>query len=510
MAPEVTQRTLDCAPSASVKRKMAMGAAWMMLFKVVDRCMGLISTMILARLLVPADFGLIALATSLIAMLELIGAFGLDTAIVQHADARPEHFNAVWTFNLLFGLGIGIIIACLAGPAAWLYGDPRLVPVMYVLGLRQAVQGFENVGVIAFRKEMSFEKEFKYLVIKRLATSIIVTIPLAFLLRNYWALLAGSLMGTCIGVAFSYFLHPYRPRLCLKALGQLMNFSKWLFVTNLVEFAYGRVADLIVAGWAGPAALGSLAMARDIAAMVSHDLAAPVHRAVFPGYVKLSSNRALLREGYLKVTSIVLLFVVPGAVGLALLAEPIVLLMLGDKWKNTVILIQVLSINGAVAVLVSTAHYANLAVGMSRSTSLVLATHACFSVPLLLWWVPALQTRGAAWALLAASVATAPLNFYLLTKAIKFGRHELFEILSRPVAGSLLMLAVILVLKAYWSTPATWQGKVAYIFGVASAGAAVYVGAVFLHWKHKNNPESAEAWVFGRAAQFFNTFRSRD
>jgi O-antigen/teichoic acid export membrane protein len=442
-------------------------------------------------------------------MLELLGAFGLDTAIVQRADARPEHFNAVWTFNLLFGLGMGIVVACLAWPAAWLYGDPRLVPVMYVLALRQAVQGFENVGVIAFRKEMSFEKEFKYLITRRLATSIIVTLPLAFLLRNYWALLAGSFMGTCIGVAFSYFLHPYRPRLSLKALGQLMNFSKWLFVTNLVDFVYGRVSDLVVGGWAGPAALGSLAIARDVAGMASHDLAAPIHRAVFPGYVKLSNDRALLRAGYLKVTSVVLLLIVPGAVGLTLLAEPIVLLLLGDKWTNTVPLIQILSINGAISVLVSTAHYANLAVGMARSTSLVLATHACFSIPLLLWWVPLFQTQGAAYALLAASIATSPFNFYLLAQTIQFGARELFDVLSRPIAGSLVMSVALLALRAHWGTPSAWQDKLAYLMVAASAGALVYAGSVFLLWRRKKDPDSAESWVMGRAAQIFRSFCNR-
>ena len=507
MKPDMRQGQLDHAPS--VNRKMATGAAWMMLFKAVDRCMGLISTVILARLLLPADFGLIALATSFIAMLEVLGAFGLDTAIVQRADARPEHFNAVWTFNLLFGLGMGLIIACLAWPTAWLYGDPRLVPVMYVLGLRQAVQGFENVGVIAFRKEMSFEKEFKYLVIKRFATSIIVTLPLAFLLKTYWALLAGSFMGTCIGVAFSYFLHPYRPRLSLRALGQLMNFSKWLFVTNLIEFIYGRVSDLVVGGWAGPAALGSLTIARDVAGMASHDLAAPIHRAVFPGYVKLSNNRTLLREGYLKVTSVVLLLIMPAAAGLTLLAEPIVLMLLGDKWTNTVPLIQILSINGAISVLVSTAHYANLAVGMARSTSLVLGTHAGLSIPLLLWWVPLFQNQGAAYALLAASVATAPFNFYLLAKNINFGRGEIFEILNRPIAGSLLMSAAIFALKRYWSIPPTWQGKLAYIIAVASAGALIYTGVLFLLWRRKRNPDCAETWLLRRATQFVKPLSDR-
>src|SRR2546430_14428093 len=130
--------------SKSVSSQMATGAAWMVLLKLIDRCIRLISPVVLPRLLVPADFGLIALATSLIAMLEVLGAFGLDTALIQQPAAGRPQFDTVWTFNVLFGLGMGLVVAGLAAPTAWLYGDHRLVAVLAVLAAPAANHGFEN------------------------------------------------------------------------------------------------------------------------------------------------------------------------------------------------------------------------------------------------------------------------------------------------------------------------------------------------------------------------------
>src|ERR1700704_1291480 len=98
-------------PSKSVSSPMGTRATWMVLLKLIDRCMALISVVVLARLLVPLDFGLIALATSLIAMLELLGAFGLDTALIQQPDVGRQQLDTVWTFNVLFGLGMGLVVA---------------------------------------------------------------------------------------------------------------------------------------------------------------------------------------------------------------------------------------------------------------------------------------------------------------------------------------------------------------------------------------------------------------
>src|SRR2546426_10017964 len=93
----------------SIKDRMSRGVAWMMLSKIAERGISLVSTMVLARLLVPDDFGVIVLATSMIGLLEILGAFGFDTALIRQADASREHFDAVWTFNVLFGFGVALM-----------------------------------------------------------------------------------------------------------------------------------------------------------------------------------------------------------------------------------------------------------------------------------------------------------------------------------------------------------------------------------------------------------------
>ena len=126
---------------------------------------------------------------------------------------------------------------------------------------------------------------------------------------------------------------------------------------------------------------------------------------MFPGYSKLEGDATRLRGKVLTVTSILLLIILPAGIGLCLLAEPIVLLILGNE---TAPLIQILAINGVLTVFLSTAHHLNLAVGMSRSTSLVLSAHAGVTIPVMLWLVPEFGSYGAVVAMLTASIVTAP------------------------------------------------------------------------------------------------------
>ncbi len=505
VGPQDTDVKPETRVSPSLTSRMASGAAWMMFFKVVDRCTGILSTAILARLLAPEDFGLIALAVSIIAVLEVMGAFGLDTALVQRVDATEEHFNTVWTFNVTFGLFLAAIIVALAWPMAKIYRDPRLATVMLLLGLQKAIQGFENVGVIAFRKELRFDQEFRYLVIKRLATTLLVTLPLALIMRNYWALLGGVLTGTCIAVALSYVVHPFRPRLSLARLGQLMSFSKWLYLTELVGTLRGRITNVIVGGWVGSAALGQLSMAGEIASMVTREIAAPVNRAVFPGYTHLKSDPSLLQSSYVKVTSVLILLIMPAGVGVCLLANPIVFTLLGNKWGAVVPLLQLLAINGVLNVFLSTAYHVNLAVGMPRSTSLVLAAHGCISVPLLLWLVPIYSIFGAALSTLIASIITAPLNFFLLRKAIEFGRREIFAMFFRPTAAALIMAAGVFAIQSRWVVPPAFLAQISYLVILSVAGAALYAGVVFLLWLTQKDLDSAEFWIFEKVRKMPRT-----
>ena len=178
----------------NIGTKIAKGAIWMVLFKLIERSVGLISTLILVRLLIPEDFGLLAMALSITTALELLGAFGFDMALIQNQKAGRDHYNTAWTFNVIFAFSSAAILVAIAIPAAIFYHEPRLEAVIYFLALGSFVKGFENIGVVAFRKELEFNKEFKFLIGKKIA-SFAITVPLAFILKSYWALVFGILVG---------------------------------------------------------------------------------------------------------------------------------------------------------------------------------------------------------------------------------------------------------------------------------------------------------------------------
>ena len=186
-----------------LNKKMARGAVWMALLRFTVRSIGLISTMILARLLVPADFGLVAMATSIMAFLELATAFRFDIPLIQNQNAEDRHFDTAWTLNALFGVGLTVLLLILAYPAAEFFREDRLFAVINVLAFGFLITGFENIGVVNFRKQLDFRKDFVLLLAKKLV-GFCVTIPLAFALRSYWALVAGIVVGNAIGVAITY------------------------------------------------------------------------------------------------------------------------------------------------------------------------------------------------------------------------------------------------------------------------------------------------------------------
>src|SRR5690606_13797927 len=117
-----------------------------------------------------------------------------------------SHFDSAWTLNVAFYTALTIVLVLLADSAAAFYQDPRLTNVIYVLGAGFLVQGFENIGIVQFRKELDFRKDFIMMLSKKLA-GFLVTIPLAFVMRSYWALVVGMVLGNALSVLLSYLLH---------------------------------------------------------------------------------------------------------------------------------------------------------------------------------------------------------------------------------------------------------------------------------------------------------------
>ncbi len=488
---------------ASLGTQVARGAAWMVLLRACDRAIGLVSTIVLARLLAPADFGIVALVNSLIALIALLGAFGLDVALVQNRSVERRHFDTVWTFNVLFGLAMAVVLAALARPTADFYGDPRLVPVILALVTAQLIQAFGNVGVVHFRRDLEFDREFRLQILGRVVTTFVVTLPLAFLLRDYRALVGGTLASSVLGVVLSYRMHPFRPSFSLGAWRELFAFSKWMLATNVIVFVYSRAVDLIVGRLTGTAALGVFSLGKEMSRMPSSELSAPIQRAVLPGYARLSSDLEALRAGYLKVVSILALAILPAATGLAVVAEPVIMLVLGAQWQETIPVVRILAVEGMLGVGLSTTHYVFVALGTPHRLAGVLAVHAAISLPLMLGAVPAYGVVGASWALFAATCATVPVAFGLLARTLQVHARDLWAAVWRPTVATLAMLGPVLALGSPSIEPAHVSGHAARLVLGIAVGATSYLAVIAASWQWAARPDGAERFVLERVRGLF-------
>ncbi len=482
--------------------QIARGAAWMMGFKLFDRSIGLVSTLMLARILTPGDFGLVAMATAVVAILELMGAFGFDSALIQRQNTQREHYDTAWTFNVIFGVTIAIFLLILAIPAAGFYHEPRLKYILPVLAISAFTSGFENIGTVAFRKELDFKSEFRFLAFKRV-TAFIVTVTLAFTLRTYWALIAGVVTGKLVSVFISYRLHPYRPRLSLAAKKDLLHFSKWIFFSNLINVLQGRSVDFILGRTVGSHGLGIYNIGSEIAVMPSTELIAPLNRAVFPAYSRLAGNTSQLWLRFQDVYGTICLIVFPVTSGLLCIAPLIVQVLLGQQWLEAIPIMQIIAVCGLAGALQSNLYLVIVALGKPKSNTMLSACLLVVSLPTTIYASLQYGALGAAYAHLVISLFGLVGIIFVFSQVTGIRARFLGLAMWRPLLASGIMSAIVYSADAWTVTAWPHLPPPIKVIGLISLGAISYVLSVFLIWVLLGRPQGAElTLISGFQAKF--------
>lgn len=474
--------------------EIAKGAAWMVLFRLVDRCVGIVSTIILARLLLPADFGLVAMAMSIIAVIELATAFSFEIALIQKAEPQPEHYDTAWTLNILVAAAGAAVTAALAYPAAAFYGDPRLVVVMLAIGAAWFVSGFENVGTVNFRRNMDFAAEFRLMATKRMIT-FAVTMAAALLFRSYWALVAGMATGRIAGVALSYAMQPYRPRLSLQCTRELFSFSGWLLANNMAGVLLSKTPHFFVGRVFGAQTLGAYTVGSEIAQLAHTELVAPINRAMFPGYSRLVNDLPAFRRTCIDATAAILLIVLPVCVGVAALAGPVVRILLGEQWSEAVPVIEILAFAGAVTAVTSNNVAAYIALGRPHLTTAILVTRLALLAAMVALFVGSHGLVAVAYAELVAAIGSLAVSLPILFKTLQMSVRSYLASLWRPLLASCLMGWAVQAAARATRGSGSLGGAVMELAVAVPVGAVVYPLTVVALWMLSGRPESVEAIV---------------
>lgn len=333
----------------TVASRTAFGAAWIVGWRFVNRFLGIISTVILARILVPADFGVVSLAMAFVQGLQQLAELGTENAIIRADMPDRQLYNTGFTINVIRGFGVALVLLIIAYPAGLFFNSPHFTEVAFMAAVVSAISSLQNIGVVDYRRYMAFDREFLLKLIPRLI-SVVTAVTLAFILKNYWALIIAILINVIVNVILSYFLHPYRPSFTLAGWPRMASYSTLLWLSNIVSMLSGLGTRSTITKMSSVASLGLYEVASEIAQLPSSELVGPMTRALFSGLSEIR-NHADRGAGLLvKMITTMNLIVLPLGVGLSLVAEPAIRLAFGDKWLGAVPLLQILALGQSISI----------------------------------------------------------------------------------------------------------------------------------------------------------------
>jgi lipopolysaccharide exporter len=454
------------------------------------RALGLVSTLVLVRLIAPADFGIIALATGFMQTIDGMLTLGTEEAVIREAAPGPAFYDTAFTLNLLRGVSVTVLVAALAYPAATFFADPRLGPVLLFVACLPILDSTANIGAVDFRRDFAFHKEFAIMVLPKLC-GIIAAITTAVLTHSYVAMLAGMGVNRALRVVMSYVMHPFRPGLSLKAWRGLAGYSLWTWVFSLAVLVRDRCDSLLLGRLMNTAAVGFYSVGAEVAALPTTELIEPLGRAAFSGFAAGRQENADPGETFLRLIGSAALLTLPAGAGLSLVAAPLVALAFGDGWEQAVPVLRILSLSFTVMVFGHLSlHLLSAHALLGRLVGITLAG-AAVRVALLVFLIPRFGLTGAAVGAAIAVVLEQSLTVATALRRFHVDARAIVRRIWRPVIAAAAMAGVLSGSGLGW----TDDPDLIRLMEAAFAGASVYATVLLGSWVLAGRPEGPETDV---------------
>jgi O-antigen/teichoic acid export membrane protein len=482
-------------------RELAVGSAWMVAMRWAIRSVGLLSTVILARLLAPDDFGVVAMAMVAVAILQSFTQSGVDLALLRAETPQREHYDAAWTLEIIQATVLAAALYLTAPLVAGQFEDPRVTSVIRAMSLAALIAGFQNIGVVNFRRELNFRREFLFNVYKRLAT-FVVTVTAALLMRSYWAMVLGYVVGRVVEVSLSYVMSSYRPRLSLARVGEIWGFSKWLVLTRFSMVINRQFDRWVVGSTGGAAAMGNYFIANDFASSPSDEVIAPMSRAAFPVYSRMRQQPDELADAFRRMLGSVVAITFATGLGIAAVAEDFVHVVLGAKWVGAIPLMPWLGLFAAVYGIVRALDTFLIATGRERMSSLMGLAYALVTIPVI--WMAGRQAgiEGIAAAKAATAVALVSILVVVGTRAPPLTLRLVVSAAWPPAVSAAAMFTAVKVLQATLPLESHVWGLIRDVI----AGAIVYIGSGIVIWLARGRPAGIERDLINEARRRLSRF----
>ncbi|WP_037078478.1 lipopolysaccharide biosynthesis protein [Neorhizobium vignae] len=484
----------------SIADRLVTGSLWVSFSRIIVNGLSTLSTIILAWYLLPSDFGLVALATTMLAIVTTITELSLNEALIRHEDPGESHFSAAWTLGAARGLILCALFAAFAYPASLIYDEPRLFDVLLVLSLSLLINGFANPRRIMLQRDLIFWQEFVLNVAQKVA-GFVATVAIAVIYQTYWALVIGTLVMQITNVVASYFILPFRPRITFSHMREFFSFSIWITAGQIVNTLNWRFDYLLIGKLLTGSALGYYSLGGQLAMTPTREATAPLTATIYPAFANVRHDPARLAAAYQRAQALLTAVALPAGIGMAVIADPLVRLVLGEKWLPVIFIIQALASVYALQTLGSLNQPLGMALGQTRTlfirdAQMLLVRIPVITIGLVFWGLPGLIISRVLTGLFSAFV-----NMIIVKRFISVSVSAQLWANFRALASSAVMAAGVTLADRSMGVETTHTGLVLQLAALICLGGVLYCGTSVFLWLVMDRPNGPETEVRKIAAK---------
>ncbi len=339
------QEPIQPGGTVGLRQRVLQAGGWVTAGFVLDKLIATVQMMIVARLLTPADFGLMAASAAVLVAATTLAELGLEPALVARREVRPGDLPVAWTLALGRSVALAVVLWVLAEPIAAFFRFPELVPLLRVHTLALLIQGAQSPAVALLMRNLDMGRRVRLDLMRRVVEAV-ATVALAWWLRSAWALLGGQLLGFAASCGFSFVMAPFTPRLSVDraSLQYFARYGKHLNITTILIFCVTGAGEFVVGRMLGASALGIYQVALTIPVLISTRLVVVISQVSFPAYAIMERGQGGTGRAFTLQLALMGLILIPVSTGLAVLAPQVVRVLFGAEWLAAAAPLRVLSL----------------------------------------------------------------------------------------------------------------------------------------------------------------------
>jgi len=419
-----------------LKRKATAGMGWSGAAQIVNQATQMIVTIVLARLLLPRDFGLIGMAMIFINMILPSNELGLGSAIVQSKNTENRQLSTIFWISSFLGSLSWLAVAVMSPVIARFFNTTALQPVIVVMGFIFLMEAF----ILVHRALLMKSLDFRALALAGVISSVVygvVAVILALVAFQVWSLVIGAIARSLVYIIVVWKYCRWRPsfEFDLGSVKELLSYGINLWGSNMVAQISRNADHLIVGKFLGATALGYYTIAFKLAELAKNRITGMISGVAFPALSAVQDDDEKIRKGYMKITRYTSVVVFPILVTLIITANKVIPLIYGAKWVSSVLPFQILAVMGLVVCATHASVTIFLATGL---TALMFRLSIISTILLTIFALSGLRYGivGVSIGVLISSVITTALLLYLSLKPINLRFRDFLKAVYPPTAAS--------------------------------------------------------------------------